>query len=167
MYNWTFCSQSFLWCWLLLHIYIGRNQSSRPGRPWQSPQGWKFGVKRFQYKTCLNFVMLYLCLCLCLSPSLSLSLSLYIYITILCSWAGSLCSYVILREFFIAHFWISTEVGCVLTALTLMWYFGTLWWNGLTCKCALLSSMAEDYRGGFKSWRRLTVTHLLICYTFF
>ena len=35
-----------------------RNQSSRPGRPWQSPQGRKFGVKSVQYKTCLDSLSL-------------------------------------------------------------------------------------------------------------
>ena len=34
----------------------GRYQSSRPGRPWQSPQGRKFRVKSFQYKTCLDLL---------------------------------------------------------------------------------------------------------------
>ena len=38
-------------------LQISSNQSSQLGRPWQSPQGRKFGVNSFQYKTCLDFVI--------------------------------------------------------------------------------------------------------------
>ena len=60
-----------------IYIYIhsiSRNQSSRLDRPWQSPQGQTFRVKSFQYKTCLDFVIL--------SLSVSVSLCVYIYIYI-------------------------------------------------------------------------------------
>ena len=55
----------FHWCSWTIYISICihkitfcRNQSSRPGRPWQSPHERKFGVKGYQYKTCSDFVTL-------------------------------------------------------------------------------------------------------------
>ena len=51
----------------IIYIYIGRNQSCQPGRPWKAPRWAKNCNKSFQTKTCLGFFFI-------------LSLLYYIYI---------------------------------------------------------------------------------------
>ena len=59
------CYVRLTYTYRYIQIAFCRNQSSRLGRPWQSPQERKFRVKSFQYKTCLDFVNVILCVCVC------------------------------------------------------------------------------------------------------